>query len=565
MDLPLYLKYRPKKLSELVGQDVLARTLSNAISFNKLAHAYLFTGPRGCGKTSTARILAKSLNCIHGPTVDPCGECNNCVEIAQGISPDVIEIDAASNKKVEDARQVIERCHLAPQTAKNKIYIFDEVHMLTRDAFNALLKTIEEPPPNVIFILATTEENKVPPTIISRCQRFLFKSIDEKPLLEHLLKIAEIERINLLPSSMNKIIRHSKGGLRDALSLLQQVSVLTRDGQLIDEGEVDDLLGSISDDLLRSLINSIVDKEPDSAYVLVKQILDDGVDPVLFLRNLLEFCVSEIESLLKEKQNANPIIMVAEQLFKAEMSIRYSSNQVNRLKTVILSIASGLFETMADNNQSANNQDNSEIEKRLTKLEKTVTTLSKPESRNIKSVQDVKPEEHFIKPEVEVLRKEVVEEKLPVRAETSPTQTSDSSVFSINKLLTLIKSAPLKAAMQGGSVFVESIEEGAVYLAIPPSRKTFFDKLNEPKKLAVIQEAASEIIGRACKVFLKVSSSEPLPQPKIELENISVTKPFAAESSIQPFSVEAPQNFNEDEIIKTAKHILGAREIEERK
>ncbi len=177
---PLFLKYRPQALAELVGQNQVLVTLTNAIKFNRISHAYLFTGPRGTGKTSTARIFAKSLNCQHGPTVNPCQTCTACLEIKQGISPAVFEIDAASNNSVDDARLLIERAPLSACGGQYKFYIIDECHMLSKEAFNALLKTIEEPPAKVIFVLATTEEYKVPPTIVSRCQKLIFRLIGEE-------------------------------------------------------------------------------------------------------------------------------------------------------------------------------------------------------------------------------------------------------------------------------------------------------------------------------------------------------------------------------------------------
>ena len=182
--LPLYRKYRPQKLDDIVGQAHIKRALTNAIELNKISHAYLFTGPRGTGKTSTARILAKSLNCVNGPTVTPCEECESCKSITATIPVDVIEMDAASNRSVEDAREILEKVNYAPIHGKYKIYIIDEVHMLSKEAFNTLLKTLEEPPKNVIFILATTESYKVLDTIKSRCQRFDFKRITTNDIVE---------------------------------------------------------------------------------------------------------------------------------------------------------------------------------------------------------------------------------------------------------------------------------------------------------------------------------------------------------------------------------------------
>ncbi|PYJ19180.1 MAG: DNA polymerase III subunit gamma/tau, partial [Verrucomicrobia bacterium] len=220
-------KYRPQTFDDLVGQAHVSRTLKNAVAQNRLAHAYLFVGPRGVGKTSTARILAKSLNCVKGPTVTPCGVCDNCKEIAAGNSLDVIEIDGASNNSVEDVRQLRENVRYAPAKGRYKIYLIDEVHMLSAAAFNALLKTLEEPPEHVKFIFATTEPHtepqKVLPTILSRCQRFDLHRIPANLIAKHLQFIAGREKITLEPAAAHAIARGAEGGLRDAESMLDQL------------------------------------------------------------------------------------------------------------------------------------------------------------------------------------------------------------------------------------------------------------------------------------------------------------------------------------------------------
>ena len=216
-------KYRPQTFDDLVGQAHVSRTLKNAVAQNRLAHAYLFVGPRGVGKTSTARILAKSLNCVKGPTITPCGECDNCREIAAGNSLDVIEIDGASNNSVEDVRQLRENVRYAPAKGHYKIYLIDEVHMLSPAAFNALLKTLEEPPAHVKFIFATTEPQKVLPTILSRCQRFDLHRIPANLIAKHLQFIAGKEKIALEPAAAHAIARGAEGGLRDAESMLDQL------------------------------------------------------------------------------------------------------------------------------------------------------------------------------------------------------------------------------------------------------------------------------------------------------------------------------------------------------
>ena len=225
---PLHHKYRPQTFSDLVGQETIALTLSNALEQAKIAPAYLFTGPRGTGKTSSARILAKSLNCLASeqPTPHPCGKCEACLAIAKGSALDVMEIDAASNTGVDNIREIIERSRFAPVQCRYKIYAIDECHMLSTAAFNALLKTLEEPPPQVVFILATTDPQRVLSTIISRCQRFDYRRIPLAEMTNHLKYIAERESIKIADDALTLVAQISNGGLRDAESLLDQLSLL---------------------------------------------------------------------------------------------------------------------------------------------------------------------------------------------------------------------------------------------------------------------------------------------------------------------------------------------------
>jgi len=285
---PLYLKYRPQSLSQLVGQEGVFRTLVNAIDNNRLSHAYLFTGPRGTGKTSSARILAKSLNCKTAgrPTVEPCQTCSCCVEITQGNSPAVFEIDAASNNSVDDARVLIERAPLVAVGGDYKVYIIDECHMLTKEAFNALLKTIEQPPPKVVFILATTEEHKVLPTIISRCQRLMFKLINQDALGKHLRYVADSDGIEIEDEALELIARRSGGGLRDALSNLDQASLLAAPGQPATVGDLLRLLGALHEDVLLDLSRQIAERSGQAVIDSVGRFLDEGREPQVVLQEL---------------------------------------------------------------------------------------------------------------------------------------------------------------------------------------------------------------------------------------------------------------------------------------
>ncbi len=280
-------KYRPQTFDDLVGQTHVSRTLKNAVAQNRLAHAYLFVGPRGVGKTSTARILAKSLNCVNGPTVTPCGVCDNCLEIAAGNSLDVIEIDGASNNSVEDVRQLRENVRYAPAKGRYKIYLIDEVHMLSSAAFNALLKTLEEPPEHVKFIFATTEPQKVLPTILSRCQRFDLHRIPANLIAQHLQFIATKEKITLQPAAAHAIARGAEGGLRDAESMLDQLVAFC--GENIAESDVLDVFGFTSEQTVIDLTGRILRAETPEAIDLLHQQSENGKDMMRLMADLIAY------------------------------------------------------------------------------------------------------------------------------------------------------------------------------------------------------------------------------------------------------------------------------------
>ena len=280
-------KYRPQTFDDIVGQSHVSRTLKNAVAQNRLAHAYLFVGPRGIGKTSTARILAKALNCIHGPTVTPCGVCDNCHEIAAGNSLDVLEIDGASNNGVEQVRELRENARYAPAKSRFKIYIIDEVHMLTSAAFNALLKTLEEPPAHVKFIFATTEPQKVLPTIVSRCQRFDLHRISANLIAQHLQLIAGKEKITLDPSAAHAIARGAEGGMRDAESMLDQLVAFC--GENITEADVLNVFGFTSEQVVADFTEKILRAATADAVQLLHDQCEAGKDMMRLMSDLISY------------------------------------------------------------------------------------------------------------------------------------------------------------------------------------------------------------------------------------------------------------------------------------
>lgn len=315
-DISLYRKFRPQTFANLVGQDHVRVTLTNALKKGQLAHAYLFTGPRGTGKTSTARLFAKAINCLNlGENAEPCEECDICKDITIGRLIDVIEIDAASNTGVDDMRELIDKLHFAPTRAKNKVYIVDEVHMLSKGAFNAFLKTLEEPPANVFFILATTESHKVPETIISRCQRFDFKRIDVKTVMTRLAYIAQSEGVIAEDEALEMIARHVDGGLRDAIGLFEQLLV---DGKLTKD-HVRLILGVAGSSAIENFYSLLKNRDSAGALKFIQELYEEGVDFAQLTKELLEKMRTEMLHAVESKKmdEASELIIMIEHFQKA--------------------------------------------------------------------------------------------------------------------------------------------------------------------------------------------------------------------------------------------------------
>ena len=336
-------KWRPQQFDEVVGQDHVATTLKNSIEQNRLAHAYLFVGPRGIGKTSIARIFAKALNCVQGPTATPCDKCDNCREIANGNSLDVLEIDGASNNGVEQVRELRDTCRYTPARGKFKIYIIDEVHMLTSQAFNALLKTLEEPPAHVKFIFATTDPQKVLPTILSRCQRFDLRRIPSALLVKHLKKITKEEKVSIDDAALAAIARGAEGGMRDAESTLDQLIAFC--GDKIAEKDVLSVFGLVAHEKIAALTDAIIDGDTNAALKTLKDLDEIGKDLQRLLadlldhyRNLLVLTIggaeadlidgpdTELELLKKQagRIDADAVLRIIDALAGAEGRLRYA-------------------------------------------------------------------------------------------------------------------------------------------------------------------------------------------------------------------------------------------------
>jgi DNA polymerase-3 subunit gamma/tau len=339
-------KWRPQVFEDVVGQGHITRTLQNAIASGRLAHAFLFSGPRGVGKTTTARILAKALNCAEGPTPTPCGKCDSCLETAAGTSVDVIEIDGASNRGIEHIRELREAVKYAPSGGKNKVYVIDEVHMLTNEAFNALLKTLEEPPPHVIFIFATTEPHKIPATIHSRCQRYGFKRVPLQEIIGRLRTIAAAEGISITDQGLAMIARAAEGSMRDSQSLLDQA--VSYSGMEIRDDDLQVTLGSVAQETLRGFAAGLLSRDAAQLLKQVDRLLEQGQDLRQFLagvvehlRNLLvvgiaadpsqiiELPAADIEAIRQQATSASPehLLMLFDNLSKTLDEMKWSPHQ----------------------------------------------------------------------------------------------------------------------------------------------------------------------------------------------------------------------------------------------
>ena len=299
----LYRKYRPKTFELVYGQDVIVKTLKNVIKNDKLSHAYLFTGPRGTGKTSSAKLFAKAINCLNNKDGDACNECENCKSFNNNSNPDIIEIDAASNNGVDEIREIKNKVSLVPSMSKYKVYIIDEVHMLSIGAFNALLKTLEEPPEYIIFILATTEPQKIPATIISRCQRFDFKSISHDKMKQCLENIISKENITIDDGAIEEIINNSKGGMRDAIGLLDQASAFCNNN--ITANDIEELSGNISIKQIRTFLSNIMQKEYNVIFDTISNYSSNGKDFALICEKIINYIREGI--LYKKKINTDKI------------------------------------------------------------------------------------------------------------------------------------------------------------------------------------------------------------------------------------------------------------------
>ncbi len=437
----LYREYRPTNFSEVVGQENIKKTLQNAIKLNKVAHAYLFAGPRGTGKTTMAKIMAKAVNCEKGPTPNPCCSCEICQGITKGMISDVIEVDAASNNGADDIREIRDNVKFLPSKCRYKVYIIDEVHMLSQSAFNALLKTLEEPPSHVIFILCTTEPYKLPLTILSRCQRFDFQPISEKEIFNRLKYVSQKENINITDEALDQISTSCEGGMRDALSLLDQTISFSETGNIV----LDDVLnvsGNTSYLKIINLINSCIKKEDTSSIQILDEIINEGKevpkinsDIITFLRDVLLYkndAVINQKAMYKNESFINLASNITKELIyhyidilsDCDTRMRYSSSKRPYLEVAILKMS----------DERLNKENN--ILTRLDLIERNIEILfnSKNEIKNNEEENYNYKISSFDEPKIEEKIKEIKEDTNNIKEEIAEDTSQDDNSSIIEQI-----------------------------------------------------------------------------------------------------------------------------------
>ena len=486
-------KWRPQTFAEIVGQDVIAQTLKNAVEQNRIAHAYLFAGARGVGKTSTARILAKALNCLQGPTVTPCNVCDTCKEITAGNSIDVLEIDAASNRGIDEIRELRENVKYAAAKDRYKVFIIDEVHMLTTEAFNALLKTLEEPPPQVVFVLATTELHKVPSTILSRCQHFNFRAIRYQEILEQLTRIAASEQIQISPESLHAIARASEGSMRDAQSQLEQIVSFC--GNEIRDELVKDLLGVVPHQMLEELTQAIIQSDSRGLIQLVEQLVQSGLNLQHFIRELIAHARNLMMlKIIGEDPQLIPLAP-AEMTRCHEFSDLFSEEDLTRFFSILVSTESDMRWSSQPRFQLEMGLMKILQAKKLVAIEELLTNLGgNPQIQSSNSASG-KKSGGTLNPNISQSLTTAAAVKLQVQSDPElpgkakleePSQKIRHAVF---------EKSPMISALLDHAIAMK-VTEGEIEVVFLEKEKFSYDMLQTLENLQLVQQVTNSVIGR---------------------------------------------------------------------
>ncbi len=474
-------KFRPQVFEDVIGQKPIVQTLQNAIRMNRIGHAYLFSGPRGVGKTTTARLLAKGLNCIQGPTISPCNQCPSCLEIASGQCMDVLEIDAASNTGVDNIRELRENARYAPSRDRFKIFIVDEVHMLSTSAFNALLKILEEPPSHVAFIMATTERHKLPATILSRCQQFVFRSISAAEIQAHLRSIADREGVKIDDRSLSYVVRASEGSMRDAQSLLDQI--ISFSGQEVVDEDVRDVLGFIPSEILDQTVDALAGRDSRALLNNIGIVIDQGLNIQQYVR---EF-IGRIRDILLMRLDLDEKVLgsIEEKKALKERSAQFSEQDLIRYFDMLLKLESDLRFTA---------QPRFHLEVGFIKLAKVGHVRDIEEV--LSSMRDGK---------IAVLPPPVASVK-PAAASPKPA-APPSFKDSLTKRLQDKSPTTFVYAQKA-----ERIEQIGERVEIQMPNDLYFSALDTREHRAALESAATEVVGRPVSVSLMKGQASP-PRP----------------------------------------------------
>ena len=537
----LYRKFRPKNFYEIVGQDHITQTLKNQIKTNRIGHAYLLTGGRGTGKTTTAKIFARAINCLNPKDGEPCNECEMCKSMLDGSLTDVVEMDAASNNSVDDIRSIREEVNFLPTRAKYRVYIIDEVHMLSTGAFNALLKTLEEPPAHVKFILATTEPQKLLPTILSRCQRFDFKKISNEDLIKRMKIVCKESKIQITEPALNLIATLSEGAARDALSILERC---LQDGDTdIDEDKIKDLVGIPKFEYVNNITKAIIEKDVEKAISSTENILDEGKDLGNFLWEMIKYTkdiliykvskkldiYSEDEKKqiqeLSEKTSKEELINIIYKLSELENKMRLSSQKTIIFETEIIKLCM--------------NQDTKALEDRIEKLEKKIQSgpdiidksenkqKSKPqvETKNIKksennvsNIEKTNENESDTKKAKEDSIQKNKEEKTITKKEIEKEAEDGNKLEGWQKILENLKKQG-KVILYANLINTEAVEENDMtvkikfYSGLNSFRKELLEK---SENMSVLTKEVAIMCGKTMHIKLEDASASNAKQAKVE-------------------------------------------------